>query len=69
VINPICLKHAQRHGGNARATTLVEKALRKEVVPQGRACGARDHFLERVRVLYKDRFPINTGGLTISITR
>ena len=54
---------------NARATTLVEKALRKEVVPQGRACGARDHFLERVRVLYKDRFPINTGGLTISITR
>src|SRR6185369_17839022 len=25
--------------------------------------------LERVRILYKDRFPINTGGLTISITR
>jgi len=53
----------------ARATTLVEKALRKDIVPPGRACGARDHFLERVRVLYKDRFPINTGGLTISITR
>jgi penicillin-binding protein 1A len=54
---------------NARATTLVEKGLRKEIVAQGRACGARDHFLERVRILYKDRFPINTGGLTISITR
>jgi penicillin-binding protein 1A len=54
---------------NARATTLVEKNLRKEIVAQARACGARDHFLERVRVLYKDRFPINTGGLTISITR
>jgi len=54
---------------NARATTLVEKSLRKEVVAPSRACGARDHFLERVRVLYKDRFPINTGGLTISITR
>jgi membrane peptidoglycan carboxypeptidase len=54
---------------NARAALLVEKSLRKEVVAQGRACGARDHFLERVRVLYKDRFPINTGGLTISITR
>ena len=54
---------------DARATTLVEKSLRKEIVAPGRACGARDHFLERVRVLYKDRFPINTGGLTISITR
>ena len=54
---------------NARATTLVEKSLRKEVVAPSRACGAHDHFLERVRVLYKDRFPINTGGLTISITR
>ena len=53
----------------ARATTLVEKSLRKEIVAPGRACGVRDHFLERVRVLYKDRFPINTGGLTISITR
>ena len=42
---------------NARATTLVEKSLRKEIVPPGRTCGARDHFLERVRVLYKDRFP------------
>ena len=54
---------------NARATTLVEKSLRKQIVAQGRGCGARDHFLERVRVLYKDRFPLNTGGLTISITR
>jgi len=54
---------------NARATVLVEKSLRKDIVVPGRACGARDHFLERVRVIYKDRFPINTGGLTISITR
>ena len=53
----------------AQALTLVEKALRKEIVPPARMCGTRDHFLERVRVLYKDRFPINTGGLTISITR
>jgi len=51
------------------ALTLVETALRKEIVPSARMCGTRDHFLERVRVLYKDRFPINTGGLTISITR
>jgi membrane peptidoglycan carboxypeptidase len=29
----------------------------------GRACGTNDHFLERVRILYKDRFPINKGGL------
>jgi penicillin-binding protein 1A len=54
---------------HARAANLAEKALRKETVPPGRACGAYDHFLERVRVLYKDRFPINKGGLTISITR
>ncbi len=54
---------------NARAASLVEKALRKEIVPPARTCGTRDHFLERVRVLYKDRFPINTGGLTISVTR
>ncbi|MET0792279.1 MAG: transglycosylase domain-containing protein, partial [Polyangiaceae bacterium] len=53
----------------ARATSQVEKSLRKEIVAPWRACGVRDHFLERVRVLYKDRFPINTGGLTISITR
>ena len=53
----------------ARATTLAEKSMRKEIVAPGRACGVRDHFLEHVRILYKDRFPINTGGLTISITR
>jgi membrane peptidoglycan carboxypeptidase len=53
----------------AEALARVEKSLRKEIVPPARMCGARDHFLERVRVLYKDRFPINTGGLTISITR
>ena len=53
----------------ARAANLVERSLRKEVVPPGTGCGTHDHFLERVRILYKDRFPINKGGLTISITR
>jgi penicillin-binding protein 1A len=53
----------------AHAAARVAGALRREIVPPARMCGARDHFLERVRVLYKDRFPINTGGLTISITR
>ena len=52
-----------------RAANLVEKSLRKEIVPPGTGCGTHDHFLERVRLLYKDRFPINRGGLTISITR
>ena len=52
-----------------RAANLVERALRKEIVSLGIGCGAHDYFLERVRVLYKDRFPINKGGLTISITR
>jgi len=53
----------------ARAVTLVDKSLRKEIVPIGLGCGAYDHFTERVRILYKDRFPITRGGLTISITR
>ena len=53
----------------ARAVTLVDKSLRSEIVSMGMGCGAHDHFLERVRILYKDRFPITTGGLTISITR
>ena len=53
----------------ARAANLVERSLRKEIVSLGIGCGARDYFLERVRILYKDRFPINKGGLTISITR
>ena len=52
-----------------RAANLVEKSLRKEIVSPGIGCGTHDHFLERVRILYKDRFPINKGGLTISITR
>jgi membrane peptidoglycan carboxypeptidase len=52
-----------------RAANLVEKSLRKEIIPPGIGCGTHDHFLERVRLLYKDRFPINRGGLTISITR
>jgi len=54
---------------HARSANLVDKALRKEILPPGIGCGTHDHFLERVRILYKDRFPINTGGLTISITR
>ena len=53
----------------ARAANLVEKSLRKEIIPPSMGCGTHDHFLERVRILYKDRFPINKGGLTISITR
>src|SRR5206468_1334846 len=53
----------------ARAANLVEKSLRKEILSASMGCGTRDHFLERVRILYKDRFPINKGGLTISITR
>ena len=53
----------------ARAANLVEQSLRKEILPPGTGCGTHDHFLERVRILYKDRFPINKGGLTISITR
>ncbi len=53
----------------ARAANLVAHTLRKEIVPSVIGCGAHDYFLERVRILYKDRFPLNTGGLTISITR
>jgi len=53
----------------ARAANLVERSLRKEIVSQVIGCGAHDYFLERVRILYKDRFPISKGGLTISITR
>src|SRR5438067_9852913 len=52
-----------------RAANLVEKSLRKEILSTSIGCGTHDHFLERVRILYKDRFPINKGGLTISITR
>jgi membrane peptidoglycan carboxypeptidase len=54
---------------HARAVNLVERSLRSEIVSVGIGCGTHDHFLERVRVLYKDRFPISKGGLTISITR
>ncbi len=53
----------------ARAVSATEKSLRQEVAVPAKGCGTNDHFLERVRILYKDRFPINTGGLTISITR
>ena len=54
---------------HARAADVVEKSLRKQLVPPGSGCGTHDFFLERVRILYKDRFPITRGGLTISITR
>ena len=53
----------------ARAASIVDKSLRKDVLPRGIGCGTNDHFLERVRILYKDRFPITKGGLMISITR
>ena len=53
----------------ARAADLVSRSLRSEIVPPGAGCGVHDHFLERVRILYKDRFPLNKGGLTIPITR
>jgi membrane peptidoglycan carboxypeptidase len=52
-----------------RAANLVQRSLRKEIVATGLGCGTHDYFLERVRILYKDRFPITKGGLTISITR
>ena len=54
---------------HARAVNLVQRSLRREIVRVGIGCGTHDHFLERVRILYKDRFPISKGGLTISITR
>jgi membrane peptidoglycan carboxypeptidase len=53
----------------ARTANLVERSLRQEIVPPGMGCGTHDHFLERVRIIYKDRFPLNKGGLTIPITR
>ena len=52
-----------------RAANAVQTSLRKDIAPRALGCGTNDHFLERVRILYKDRFPINKGGLTISITR
>jgi penicillin-binding protein 1A len=54
---------------HARAADAVDKSLRKQLLPPGSGCGTHDFFLERVRILYKDRFPITKGGLTISITR
>ena len=53
----------------ARATVLVHNELRKQMLWTSFGCGTHDHFLERVRLLYKDRFPITKGGLTISVTR
>jgi membrane peptidoglycan carboxypeptidase len=53
----------------ARAANFVERSLRQEIAPPSMGCGTHDHFLERVRIIYKDRFPLNKGGLTIAITR
>ncbi len=53
----------------ATAANAIDKSLRKELLARGASCGANDYFLEQVRVNYKDKFPINKGGLTISITR
>ena len=47
---------------HARAANLIVNALRKEIVPPSSGCGTHDYFLERVRVLYKDRFPINRAA-------
>jgi membrane peptidoglycan carboxypeptidase len=52
-----------------RSANRVSQTLRGEIVSRGLGCGAHDYFIERVRILYKDRFPINKGGLTIPITR
>jgi len=54
---------------HVRAANLVDRSLRSEIVPPSTGCGTHDHFLEHVRILFKDRFPISKGGLTISITR
>jgi membrane peptidoglycan carboxypeptidase len=53
----------------ARAALAVDSTLQKDIIERSVGCGATDYFLEHVRVLYKDRFPINKGGLTVSITR
>ncbi|MEO7726946.1 MAG: transglycosylase domain-containing protein [Burkholderiales bacterium] len=52
-----------------QSADLAKRTLHSEVLAPGIGCGTNDHFLERVRILYKDRFPINSGGLTIAITR
>src|SRR5438067_8967278 len=52
-----------------RAANQVERSLRKAIVSTVIGCGTHDHFLERVRIRYKDRLPINKGGLTIPTTR
>ena len=46
---------------HAEALSVLETSLRSDVLPPGGGCGTHDHFLERVRILYKDRFPINEG--------
>jgi len=53
----------------ARASEAVDRTLRKEVLPVGIGCGANDYYLEYVRMLYKDQFPLNKGGLKIAIPR
>ncbi len=53
----------------ARASDAIDHSLRFEVIPRPNGCNVKDYFLEYVRVSYKDRLPLNTGGLTIAVTR
>jgi membrane peptidoglycan carboxypeptidase len=53
----------------AQASDAVDRMLAKEMLPRGKGCGASDYFPEHVRVLLKDQFPLNKGGLTVPVTR
>ena len=53
----------------ARASDAIDGSLRVEMIPRPSGCSVKDYFLEAVRVSYKDRLPLNTGGLTIAVTR
>jgi membrane peptidoglycan carboxypeptidase len=53
----------------ARASDAIDNDMRSELVSSSGGCGVRDYFMESVRVAYADRFRVNTGGLTIGITR
>lgn len=53
----------------ARASDAIDNDLRNEIIMPSAGCGVRDYFLESVRVSYADRFPLNTGGLTLAVTR
>lgn len=57
------------HMEYAQASDAVDRTLAKEMLPRGKGCGANDYFPEHVRVLLKDQFPLNKGGLTVPVTR